>query len=154
MFNSSTAKRGPSCLLEDDLDEFSLGRGGGGGGGGGAGTSPGEGRKALGQGVLALALSVAGFGTVGGGGRSLPMEQAANAAVVNASSSYSVAYSSSSSSSSLRYYSKYSKSLLPAAVTSSGVTRAHPDHIGPMPHPHFEDMICSRWFVGSMNAIG
>ena len=154
MFNSSTAKRGPSCLLEDDLDDpaweeeeeaaaaarLLVLRPGG--------------RKALGQGVLALALSVAGFGTVGGGGRSLPMEQAANAAVVNASSSYSVAYSSSSSSSSSRYYSKYSKSLLPAAVTSSGVTRAHPDHIGPVPHPHFEDMICSRWFVGSMNAIG
>lgn len=115
----------------------------------GGGGDGGGGRKALGNRILALALGVAGFGTVGGG-RSLLMEQAAHAA----STSLSSVSVSASASSSRAYYSKYSNSLLPAAVTTSGAARTHSDHIGFVPNPHFEDMICSRWFVGSMNALG
>ena len=48
----------------------------------------------------------------------------------------------------------YSKSLLPGVKSAKGKLRQHPDHIGPVPNPHFEDVVCSKWFVGSLNAIG
>ena len=48
----------------------------------------------------------------------------------------------------------YSKTLLPGVKSAKGKLRQHPDHIGPVPNPHFEDVVCSKWFVGSLNAIG
>jgi len=48
----------------------------------------------------------------------------------------------------------YSKSLLPGVKSAKGKLRQHPDHIGPVPNPYFEDVVCSKWFVGSLNAIG
>ena len=48
----------------------------------------------------------------------------------------------------------YSKTLLPGVKSAKGKLRQHPDHIGPVPNPHFEDVVCSKWFVGSLNALG
>ena len=116
--------------------------GSGGGGGGGGGRLPAGARRSLGNSMLALSLGVAGFsgGMACGGSHHQPLP--AHAAVVNASHT---TYSPSTPA----RYSKYSNTLLPVSHSAAAA-----DKHGLIADAHFEDMICSKWFVGSMNAIG
>jgi len=102
------------------------------------------GRSALGNGMLALALGVAGFGRLGGGAAMPHSTEAAHAATYSTSTSTSTSTSA--------YHAKYSSTLLPVLHTSSA--GAASERVGSLSNPHFEDIICSRWFVGSINAIG
>jgi len=142
---------GPACLL-DDADAPAP-RGGVSG-------------RIWGNGVLALMLGAAGFGRV----HHAPMNDYAHAAVTTGSVAKGGVSSKAGEGSlgggrggmepSAAHIEEhggsrvYSKTLLPGVKSAKGKLRQHPDHIGPVPNPHFEDVVCSKWFVGSLNALG
>ena len=142
---------GPTCLL-DDADAPAPRTGGVQG-------------RIWGNGVLALVLGAAGFGRV----HHAPMNDYAHAAVTAGTKGTKGGVSSKAdrtkgsvngmepSAAHIEEHGGsrvYSKSLLPGVKSAKGKLRQHPDHIGPVPNPHFEDVVCSKWFVGSLNAIG
>jgi len=121
---SEDAPRGPACLLDAESVPE---------------DEPEEG-FGLSTGALALVLGVAGFGRVSH--HHVPdMEAVAHAAVL-----------SKTTEATNPIQSKYSGSLLPAATSARGKARPPASIAGQ--DPHFQDVICSRWFVGSLNALG
>ena len=134
--------RGPACLLDDDAPRSARGVNGKGG--------P---NRILGNGVLALVLGAAGFGRV----HHAPMNDYAHAAVTSSTVAASKGQGTEPSVTHIERHggnAVYSKSLLPGVKSAKGKLRQHPDHIGPVPNPHFEDVVCAKWFVGTLNAIG
>ena len=134
--------RGPACLLDDDAPRSARGVNGKGG--------P---NRILGNGVLALVLGAAGFGRV----HHAPMNDYAHAAVTSSTVTASKGQGTEPSVTHIERHggnAVYSKSLLPGVKSAKGKLRQHPDHIGPVPNPHFEDVVCAKWFVGTLNAIG
>ena len=134
--------RGPACLLDDDAPRSARGVNGKGG--------P---NRILGNGVLALVLGAAGFGRV----HHAPMNDYAHAAVTSSTAAASKGQGTEPSVTHIERHggnAVYSKSLLPGVKSAKGKLRQHPDHIGPVPNPHFEDVVCAKWFVGTLNAIG
>jgi len=106
----------------------------------------GSGPSFFGNAFLGVALGVAGFGR-GVPSATATMESVSHASVTAAATSDSGSIQAGQSG-------KYSATLMPKATKSDGQRRAHPDHIGLMPNPHMEEMVCKKWFVGTMNAIG
>jgi hypothetical protein len=105
----------------------------------------GSGPSFFGNAFLGLALGVAGFGR-GVPSATATMESISHASVTAAATSDSGSHAGQSG--------KYSATLMPKATKRDGQRRDHPDHIGPMPNPHMEEMVCKKWFVGTINAIG